>query len=1040
MKSDFPCHRFMYSLLLLVSAVQLLPAQYAEENFIRYTVNEGLSDNNVTCIQQDDWGFVWVGTEIGLNRFDGYQFQNYDQGSPERFLSSSNIRKLITLDRQRLAIVTSNGFHVLNTNDFAIQHYLIPDSSAFVTIRNRVWDLKELKDGSVGVTTSSGFYVFHQDGSLIFRHDAYGLKDIGNKRIFYGRNIFSLPGNEMLIYVQERGLAHFDIDKRVYQAVPDATPGWKTFIHPTDAEGGPWLSKAQISDHTYIFLPRKDSLIYVDYKQQKRVASLMPFNCNNEFSWESNVTMLDDSTFAINGRYTGFYLFQLDRRTGNIRCHPEKYLGSLKINSLFQDKDHRLWAGTTQGLLQQKVNEKFIRKHHWAVDDFSNMGYVDGLMLGDKLYLGRHSRDAGLIIIDTQTMAITSQIHFYGKGNGWNEIFSVQMYHPDTLWLGSYNGLLWFDIHTHEYGKVTEQQDLPPEMEGMLVLKPVHQDGYAWMVRWLNGVVARYHISTRKFEIFTADTKPALPFNEVKDIVYDAYGDLWVSGHSLARWNTRENYFDTLITVYGGIQKYNDDIVVIAADASGSLWLHNAENGLLEYRIKARQFVSYGMKDGLPSDVLRCFSPIVDGILWIGSHNHLTRFDTRTKKMDVFGYQDGLPQRKPISRRMILSADGTQCFMFYQDEVIQFPIHPMHHRDLSSDLMVHNVVVNNHQSFSFPGSTLKLKPGDNNISVFYTIVDFEGGHNYQFAYKLNDADAWNSLGQQRHINLSNLSSGTYTLQLSATGKSGEQKVKTFAFVIAPPFWMKGWFILLCMVVLLALVYSFYKWRIAQIRKRADLDKLLSQTEMKALHAQMNPHFIFNSLNSIREMILNNENHEASRFLSKFAHLIRITLDQSRQQVISLRNSMDYINRYVEMEKIRNSRFHFAMQADPDLELDETILPPMLIQPFIENAIWHGTNGDGKMIEIKVDFAKQGERLVCTIEDNGVGIDHSLKSKINGDQHQSVGIANIKNRIDLLNQKYGMKSSITVKDKSEPGNRALSGTLVTITLPLEMTEV
>jgi hypothetical protein len=79
--------------------------------------------------------------------------------------------------------------------------------------------------------------------------------------------------------------------------------------------------------------------------------------------------------------------------------------------------------------------------------------------------------------------------------------------------------------------------------------------------------------------------------------------------------------------------------------------------------------------------------------------------------MDVFGYQDGLPQRKPISRRMILSADGTQCFMFYQDEVIQFPIHPMHHQDLSSDLMVHNVVVNNHQSFSFPGSTLKLKPG-----------------------------------------------------------------------------------------------------------------------------------------------------------------------------------------------------------------------------------------------------------------------------------------------------------------------------------------
>ncbi len=1030
-------YRFIYSFLLFMTVVPILHAQYAEENFIRHTVKEGLSDNNVTCIQQDDRGFVWVGTEIGLNRFDGNQFKNYYQGSPDQFLLSSNIRKLISLDRQRLAIVTSNGFQVLNTNDFSSQHFVIQDSSAFVTIRNRVWDLKELSDGTFATTTSSGFYVFSKEGSLSFRHDAYGVSDIGDKRIFYGRNIFSIPGNEMLIYIQVNGLAHYSADQKAFQVVQETEQKWKAFLHPPETDGGPWISKSQISDDEYIFLPRKDSLIYYNYNLDKRVASPLPFHWVDEFSWESNVTMLDDSTFVINGGYTGFHLFYLDRQRGTIRCNPNKFLGTYKINSLFQDTDHRLWAGTTQGLLQQKVNAAFIQKHNWPVSDFSNMGYVDGLMIRDKLYLGRHSRDAGLIIIDTLSMQIETQIDFYGKENGWNEIFSVQMYHPDTLWLGSYNGLLWFDIHTHAYGKVAEQQDLPPEMEGMLVLKPVHQDGYAWMVRWLNGVVARYHISTRKFEIFTANTKPALPFNEVKDIVYDGYGDIWVSGHSLARWNTRESYFDTLITVYGGTHKYNDDILVISADATGSLWLHNAENGLLEYQIKKKKFIPYGMNDGLPSDVLRCFSPIVDDILWIGSHNHLTRFDTRTKKMDVFGYQDGLPQRKPISRRMILSADGTQCFMFYQDEVIQFPIHPMHHRDLSSELMIHEVVVNNHQSFSFPGSKLKLQPGDNNVSVFYTIVDFEGGHNYQFAYKLNDADTWNSLGQQRHINLSNLSSGTYTLQLSATGKSGEQKVKTFVFVIAPPFWMKGWFVVVCIVALLTLVYLFYKWRIGQIRKRADLDKLLSLTEMKALHAQMNPHFIFNSLNSIREMILNNENHEASRFLSKFAHLIRITLDQSRQQVISLRNSMDYINRYVEMEKIRNARFGFSMSADPMLEPDETVMPPMLIQPFIENAIWHGTNGDGKMIDIRVTFTKRGELMACIIEDDGIGIAHSLERKSNGDQHQSVGIDNIKNRIELLNQKYEMKSTITVEDKGKSGNGRISGTLVTITLPLEM---
>lgn len=128
--------------------------------------------------------------------------------------------------------------------------------------------------------------------------------------------------------------------------------------------------------------------------------------------------------------------------------------------------------------------------------------------------------------------------------------------------------------------------------------------------------------------------------------------------------------------------------------------------------------------------------------------------------------------------------------------------------------------------------------------------------------------------------------------------------------------------------------------------------------MKALHAQMNPHFVFNSLNSIREMILNQETQEASRFLGNFAHLIRITLDQSRKSFISLRDTMDYLNRYIEMEKIRNPDFHFSMEVDKTLDPDDTILPPLLIQPFIENAIWHGMNGEEKQIHILVRFLKK----------------------------------------------------------------------------------
>jgi sensor histidine kinase YesM len=207
--------------------------------------------------------------------------------------------------------------------------------------------------------------------------------------------------------------------------------------------------------------------------------------------------------------------------------------------------------------------------------------------------------------------------------------------------------------------------------------------------------------------------------------------------------------------------------------------------------------------------------------------------------------------------------------------------------------------------------------------------------------------------------------------------------------------------------------------------------------MKALHAQMNPHFIFNSLNSIREMILNKETQEASHFLGNFAHLIRITLDQSRQSFISLRNTMDYLERYIAMEKIRNTDFHFRMEVDESLDPDETILPPLLIQPFIENAIWHGMNGEDKEIHILVQFKKTDAQLICIIEDDGIGFEQAMKNKHGRPGHESVSIVNIRKRIELLNQKHDLHSNISITDKNTEGNG--TGTLVRMTLPLDINE-
>jgi sensor histidine kinase YesM len=127
-------------------------------------------------------------------------------------------------------------------------------------------------------------------------------------------------------------------------------------------------------------------------------------------------------------------------------------------------------------------------------------------------------------------------------------------------------------------------------------------------------------------------------------------------------------------------------------------------------------------------------------------------------------------------------------------------------------------------------------------------------------------------------------------------------------------------------------------------------------------------------------------------------------------------------------------------ADDELDPDETVLPPMLIQPFIENAIWHGTTGTKKDININIDFKKENNQLVCIIDDNGIGIEQSLQHKnSDGSLHKPVGIANIKNRIHLLNEKYNLKCNVSIEDKTRLPGHTETGTLVTLQLPLEITD-
>ncbi len=1015
-------------------------AQYEAKNFIRYSVKDGLCDNLVNCLQQDEQGYLWIGTDAGLSRFDGNTFRIFYRGTPPVRLPSIKIGRLKRFGPDRLGIFCSLGFLVLNTKNYSVQPYLIQDSTAISTYLNNPWDAVELPDKSFAVTSAAGFYRFNAAGKLIYRHDAYRVQDIGRKRILYGRDMFRLNENDYLTFVDEKGIALYQAADKSFTELKAEDPLRERLGHSPFVVNDYWTAKYQMSKDEFIFIRSgSNKIVYYNHAQQKQVASPLAFHITDSINWESKITMLSDSVMAINSSTNGFYTLSINRRTGAITADGIKHLRNYTILCLFLDKDKRLWAGTTEGLLQQQLKTPVISS--WFYQPSGGEKYTGGFSVvyryKDKLYAGRFSFSKGLAIIDPVTMKLIKEIDFFSDKSNWNEVRSIEMYHKDTLWLGTTGGLLWFDTRSQRYGKVLDEKKYPWAAGLNPSLAPARADGYAWMCAVLNAKVVRYHIPSRTFTLFTPQTNPALPFERVKHVVYDAYGNVWIAGHSLARWNNKESRFDTLITTYGGDGRFNDDIVTIRADDKGSLWFHNSSNGLTEYRIKESKFVNYSMKDGLPSDLLNALSPVKENKIWAATNSQLYLFNNQTKQVTVYDYRDGLPEHTPTGRKIYPDDQTGQLYLCSNEYLVRFPFSPPEEKDGSSELMIEELSTNHQKTWYHPQEPLHIKYNEKNLSLAFSVIDFEK-RNYQFFYRLNTTDNWNHIGNQRIINLSNLAPGKYTLELKASGKPGVEKSKSLLFVIEAPYWQTGWFLALGALLLAAAIYYIYRRRVSYIRKKAAIDSQLSQTEMKALQAQMNPHFIFNSLNSIREMILNNENKDASHYLSKFAHLIRITLDQSSQSLVSLRNTVDYLQRYMEMEQIRNSLFTYSITTAERLDLDETLIPPMLIQPFIENSLWHGVTASNKQIHVSIHFKKENDMLICTVEDNGVGVHHAQKNKTaNGHIHRPHGISNIKNRINLLNEKHNLHCRVIVQDKKEMATDNNPGTLVTIELPMEI---
>lgn len=228
-------------------------------------------------------------------------------------------------------------------------------------------------------------------------------------------------------------------------------------------------------------------------------------------------------------------------------------------------------------------------------------------------------------------------------------------------------------------------------------------------------------------------------------------------------------------------------------------------------------------------------------------------------------------------------------------------------------------------------------------------------------------------------------------------------------------------LVIIILLLLVLVTAFFIYNNFQSKKKrgeAALKQKITETKMESLRSQMNPHFIFNSLNSIENFMMRNERRTASEYLNKFSELIRIMLDSSRTDLVPFLKSLEAIKLYIELERLRfNNKFTFQLKVDPELANNDYTVPPLLIQAYVENAILHGlSQSEAESLELSISATLENEYITYTIEDNGIGREQSAKYKQhNKPFHKSLGSQLTQERIDIFNLQHNAESGVVITD-------------------------
>ena len=477
-------------------------------------------------------------------------------------------------------------------------------------------------------------------------------------------------------------------------------------------------------------------------------------------------------------------------------------------------------------------------------------------------------------------------------------------------------------------------------------------------------------------------------------------------------------------------------IVNAMSNSSSAVWLATQHNGLMTFE---NQILSKASIQ-LPDDVLINAIQSDGDDLWISADSGLFRYNTVTKTLQSLNGQDGLNTAVNnflVLKDVIVVSLPQALYLLPKDERLFKTFN-------TSKIEIEAVQINDRDTIV--QSQYNLPYYLNKIGLRFNSNGFQSNKQVNYHYRVQQLDSsWQKVPLNTNaVNFNSLASGTYEVEIKAQNVSAEDAVfaMPLTFVIAKPFWETYWFYALVLVTVFGLVWLYFRWRLQQKEEQriTEIDKILidkkiTNLRLENLRSQMNPHFIFNALNSIQDYIVSNEKELASSYLVKFSRLIRMYLDYSQQNEITLEEELNALKLYLELEKVRfEDELEYHITVDNLLNTNQIKVPSLFIQPYVENALKHGLLHKSGYRNLTVEAkVVQQNKLQITVEDNGIGREQSEKLK-RPNQHKPFATKANEERVHLYKNKLKRDITIAIEDLYDESHTAL-GTKVVIIMPI-----